>query len=76
MYGLKGDGIIAFLRLVKNLTPYRYSHIQYTPELWRYEKDKTTFTLCVEDFSMKYFIQHDAPYLVSSIKANYECTLY
>ena len=33
MYGLKEAGLIAFLRLVKNLTPNGYSPMRYTPGL-------------------------------------------
>lgn len=36
MYGLKEAGLIAFQRLVKNLTPFGYSPMCYTPGLWKH----------------------------------------
>ena len=33
MYGLKEAGIIAYQKLVKNLAPYRYEPMVYTPGL-------------------------------------------
>ena len=75
MYGLKEAGIIAFKNLVKNLKPHGYRPMKYTPGLWRHDTKPTTFTLCVDDFGVKYFTPTDAHHLINAIKTNYECTI-
>ena len=75
MYGLKEAGIIAFKNLVKNLKPHGYRPMKYTPGLWRHDTKPTTFTLCVDDFGVKYFKLADAQHLINAVKANYECTI-
>ena len=75
MYGLKEAGIIAFKNLVQNLKPHGYSPMKYTPGLWRHKTKPTTFTLCVDDFSVKYFTPADAHHLINAIKTKYECTI-
>ena len=57
IYGLKETGCIAHKLLVKNLGPAGYSPMPYTPDLWRNSTRKTTFTLAVDDFGIKYFSQ-------------------
>jgi len=75
MYGLKQAGIIAYKHLVKNLLPYGYTPLHNTPGVWKHQRRKTTFTLCVDDFGVKYFDKKDAEHLIAAIKANYECTV-
>ena len=75
MYSLKETGIIAFKNLVQNLKPYGYSPMKYTPGLWRHNTKPTTFTLCVDDFGVKYFTPADAHHLIILIKTKYECTI-
>jgi len=60
MYGLKEAGIIAFNQLVKKLAPSGYEPMPFTPGLWKYLTRKTTFVLCVNNFSVKYFSYQDA----------------
>ena len=36
MYGLKEAGIVAYRNLVKNLKPFGYEPMPYTPGLWRH----------------------------------------
>ena len=55
MYGLKEAGIIAFTQLVQKLAPFRYESMKFTPDLWCHTTRKTTFTLCVDNFGVKYF---------------------
>ena len=73
MYGLKEAGIIAYKHLVKNLLPYGYAPMKHTPGVWNHRSRKTTFTLCVDDFGVKYFTKGDAEHLIAAIQANYEC---
>jgi hypothetical protein len=74
-YGLKEATIIAFNQLVKKLAPYGYEPAPFTPGLWRHRTRGTTFVLCVDDFSVKYFSQADALHLIEAIKDHYELTI-
>ena len=74
MYGLKEAGILAFKQLVTNLAPHGYEPMKFTPGLWRHTSLPTTFTLCVDDFGVKYFNKTHAHHLINAVKANYECT--
>ena len=75
MYGLKEAGIIAFNNLVKNLAPFGYEPMPYTPGLWRHKTKPTTFTLCVDDFGVKYFSKTDADHFIHALQSNYETTI-
>jgi hypothetical protein len=75
MYGLKEAGIIAFEQLVNKLAPHGYEPAPFTPGLWRHKSKPTTFTLCVDDFGIKYFSKHDAMHLVNALHEDYEITI-
>ena len=75
IYGLKEAGLIAFQHLVQNLKPYGYEPVKYTPGLWKHNSRPTTFTLCVDDFGIKYFSKEDALHLVNAVRQNYEITV-
>jgi len=75
MYGLKEAGIIAYKHLVKNLLPYGYEPLRHTPGVWKHRHRSTTFTLCVDDFGVKYFCRADADHLIAAIQGDYECTV-
>ena len=73
--GLKEAGLMAFQHLVKNLDKHGYEPMKFTPGLWRHRSRPTTFTLCVDDFGVKYFTKEDANHLIAAVKTNYECTI-
>ena len=75
IYGLKEAGIIAFQHLVKNLDKHGYEPMPFTPGLWRHRTRPTTFTLCVDDFGVKFFSKTDAQHLISAVETNYQCTV-
>ena len=75
IYGLKEAGLIAFTTLVTNLAPFGYLTMQFTPGLWRYVSRPTTFTLCVDDFGVKYFTKEDAQHLIQAIQSYYDTTI-
>jgi hypothetical protein len=66
---------MAFQRLVKNLAKHGYEPIKFTPGLWRHRSRPATFTLCVDDFGVKYFSKADANHLIAAVKIEYECTV-
>ena len=72
MYGLKEAGILAFNYVVKNLAPFGYHTVQHTPGLWKHKTRKTVFTLCVDDFGIKYHCKDDADHLLTVLKSKYE----
>ena len=74
MYGLKEAGVIAFNQLIRYLDPHIYEPVPCTSSLWRHTKRPTKFTLCVDDFGIKYFSKEDAHNLVNALKTNYEVT--
>ena len=76
MYSLKEADILAFTNLVKNMAPYDYSPMKYTPFIWRHNTRKRTFTLFVDDYGKKYFLKDDAHYLIDALKANYKFNIY
>jgi hypothetical protein len=74
MYGLKEAGILSFEQLVAKLAPHGYKPAPFTPGLWRHTTKPTTFTLCVDDFGVKYFTKTDALHLVTALHKEYEIT--
>jgi hypothetical protein len=75
MYGLKEAGIPAFTQLVKKLAPYGYSPVTNTPRLWHHISRPTTFTLCVDDFGVKYLNLADANHLINTVQTSYATTV-
>ena len=75
IYGLKEAGLIAFKQLVTNLAPYGYVPMKFTPGLWKHRSKPTTFSLCVDDFGVKYFAPPDAHHLIQALKTNYDITV-
>ena len=49
--------------------------MKYTPGLWKHKTRKTTFSLCVDNFGVKYFSKADSVHLVNSMKSHYKCTV-
>ena len=75
MYGLNEAGVIAFEQLVQKLKRFGYDPMSQTPGLWKHTSRRTTFTLCVDEFGVKYFSKDDANQLINTIRATYECSI-
>ena len=71
MYGLKESGCVGFQNLVNNLAPFGYEPMPYTPVLWRHITCRTTFTLAVDDFGIKYLNQDYLDHLLNDLKKYY-----
>ncbi len=54
MYGLLQAGILAQELLEKRLNSHSYRQSAITPGLWRHDFRPISFTLCVDDFCIKY----------------------
>ena len=75
VYGLKEAGVIAFDQLVRKLKRFGYETMPQTSGLWRHTSHKTTFTFCVDDFGIQYFLKSDANHLIDAIQDTYECSI-
>jgi hypothetical protein len=67
IYGLAQSGYLANQDLIKNLSTFGYHPVKRTPDLWKHETRKTTFTLVVDDFGVQYFSKEDADHLINAI---------
>ena len=65
MYGPKEGGVIALDQLDRKLKRFGYKPMPYTPELWRHTSRKTTFTICLNNFSIQYFSRDDSDHLIN-----------
>jgi hypothetical protein len=74
MYGLKEASVLAYDQLKEHLAPCGYAPVPVTPGLWRQNIRRTTFTLAVDDFGIKYFRKIDAEHLFSALKDKYALT--
>ena len=54
MYRLPQSGILSQELLKKRLAEEQYYQSMYTPGLWLHKWQDISFTLCVDDFGMKY----------------------
>jgi hypothetical protein len=75
MYGLKEAAILAYDQLKAHLAPYGYYPVSHTPGLWRHTTRRTTFTLAVDDFGIKYFSKEDADHLFAALATRYGLTI-
>ena len=75
MYGLKEAAILAYDQLKAHLAPYGYHPVPHTPGLWRHTDRRTTFTLAVDDFGIKYFGKANADHLFAALATKYTITI-
>jgi hypothetical protein len=74
VWGLPQARILANKLLRKCLAPHGYYECKQTPGLWKHTSRPISFTLVVDDFSVKYTNQEDADHLIGSLKKDYELT--
>jgi hypothetical protein len=75
MCGLKEASVLAYDQLKEHLAPYGYAPVRFTPGLWKHNKRRTTFTLAIDDFGIKYFHKADADHLFSALHNKYAAIL-
>jgi hypothetical protein len=75
IYGLPQAGILANQRLVANLAPHGYYPAPHTPGLFLHHTRPISFTLCVDDFGVKYIHRADAEHLFAIIQEHYTLTI-
>ena len=74
MYGLPQVGLIAQEHLNTHISASGYTPSRYTPGFYTHTTRKTTFTLVVDDFGIKYHYKHDALPLLYVLKKKYTIT--
>eukprot|EP00804_Cyclotella_cryptica_P025734 CCRYP_002928-RB/>CCRYP_002928-RB protein AED:0.35 eAED:0.38 QI:0/0/0/1/0/0/3/0/391 len=72
MYGLPQGGIIAQQLLEKQLTVKGYQQSSITPGFWKHDWRPISFTLCVDNFGVKYVGMKHAHHLLQTLNEHYE----
>ena len=67
MYGLKQAAILAYKLLIKQLAIDGYHPIPLTNGLFKHNKRKTIFALCVDYFGIKYYSTEDLLHLQNTL---------
>jgi len=75
MYGLPQAGIIAQELLAKRLAKYGYTQSKIVPGLWTHSSKPVCFTLCVDDFAIKFTNREDAKHLIEALEKDYTITI-
>jgi hypothetical protein len=63
MYGLKQAGLLANQLLQTRLAPFGYYPARHTPGLWLHQTRPISFTLVLDDFTVKYVGKQHAEHL-------------
>ena len=74
MYGLPQAGILAQQLLEARLNAHGYRQSPITPGLWRHDFRPISFTLCVDDFGIKYVGKEHVDHLSAILGQHYKCS--
>jgi hypothetical protein len=74
MYGLKQAGLLANQLLQTRLAPFGYYPARHTPGLWLHKTRPISFTLVVDDFTVKYVGKQHAEHFRNALLRTYELT--
>ena len=74
MYGMKQAGRIAKDRLKQHLKASGYVPCRYTPGLFTHTSRKISFTVCVDNFGVKYTDKAYTQHLLTCLEIFYKCT--
>ncbi len=72
MYGHPAAGILAQRLLEERLNKDGYYQSKITPGFWKHESHPISFTLCVDDFGVKYVGIEHFQHLQASLKKHYQ----
>ena len=75
MYRLKQAAILAYKLLVKRLEKHGYYAIPMTNGLFAHKNLPTKFSLCVDDFGIKYNSNQDLQHLIQTLKKYYDISI-
>ena len=76
MYGLPQSGLLAQQVLGKRLNTEGYNQVTLVPGLWTHTWRPITFTLCVNDFGVKYVGKQDVDHLMTVLSNHYTISSY
>ena len=74
MYGLKQAARIAYDLLKTRLAKHGYTPCTDNVNFWQHTTRRTKFSLCVDDFRIKYFTPQDAQHLLHALATTYKIT--
>jgi hypothetical protein len=72
MYGLKQAVLLANQLLQTRLAPFGYYPARHTPGLWLHKTRPISFTLVIDDFTVKYVGKQHAEHLRNALLRTYE----
>jgi hypothetical protein len=72
IYGLPQAGILANIQLKKHLADNDYHPVAHTAGLFKHKTRPVTFSLCVDDFGVKYVGKENAQHLEQVLRQNIE----
>jgi hypothetical protein len=75
MNGLPQAGILAQNLLKKHLYHHHYHQSNVTPGLWKYDWQLLLFTLCANNFGIKYDRQEQANHPTKISEEHYKCSI-
>ena len=75
MYGLPEAGILTQQQLEQQLNRHGYHQSPLTPGLWRHTMPPISFTICIDNFGVKYVGHKHAEHLLQVLNAHYKCTI-
>ncbi len=75
MYGLPQAGIIAQELLEERLAKYGYHQSKIIPGFWKHDTKPIYFTLCVNNFAIKFTTETDVTHLIEALKKDYTITV-
>jgi hypothetical protein len=73
MYGPPQVGILAQELLEQRLNKHGYRQSPSTPGLWQHDYRPISFTLCVDNFGIKYVGREHTEHLASILSKHYKC---
>jgi hypothetical protein len=74
MYGLKQAGLLTNQLLQTHLAPFGYCPARHTPGLWLHKTRPISFTLVVDDFTVRYVGKQHTDHLRNDLLRTYELT--
>ena len=75
LYGLVQAGKLAYDQLLQRLTAADFYPAPHAPGLFLHKTRPISFTLCVDDFGIKYTRKQDIDYLIKTIQQHYKVTI-
>ena len=75
LYGLVQAGKLAYDQLLQRLQSAHFYPAPHAPGLFLHRTRPISFTLCVDDFGIKYIHQEDLDFLINTLQKDYKITI-